>query len=171
MLPCVNSLIRNNMFHLPGSTNQRIPCFCNFSRSTFSSTFKRSAANFNIDGRTGTLVLDRPVFDDLSGHLAMREQLAAGSKNLMFEVVDKDTIKTYRYQVTNEAVLNTAVGKFNAVKLVRIRDDNPKRKTEVWLAKDYDFIMLKLVQEEPNNDTIKLDIIKASFNGAALRPG
>ena len=85
-------------------------------------------------------------------------------------MVDKDTIKTYRYQVEEEVILDTALGKFAAVKLVRIRDDNPKRSTEIWLAKDHDYIVLKLVQAEPNNHTIRLEITKAVFNGTALAP-
>lgn len=127
-------------------------------------------ANFTIDDKQGALVLAGPVYDDLSSYLVIREQLAAGVKDVKFEVVDKDTIKTYRYQVEEEVILNTALGKFAAVKLVRIRDDNPKRSTEIWLAKDHDYILLKLVQAEPNNHTIRLDITTAVFNGTALAP-
>ena len=129
-----------------------------------------NTATFTVDDKKGTLALTGSVYDDLSSHLAIREQLAAGIKDVMFEVVDKDTIKTYHYQVDQEAILTTALGKFAAVKLVRVRDDNPKRKTEFWLAKDHDYILLKLVQEEPNNHTIRLDITKGVFNGTALHP-
>jgi hypothetical protein len=129
---------------------------------------KTSSANFTIDSRTGTLPLNGPVYDDLSSYLAVREQLMAGSKDVMFEVIDKDTIKTYHYQVEDEAVLNTALGKFTAVKLVRVRDENQKRRTEIWLAKDYDFVLLKLVHEEPNNHTIRLDVTRAVIDGKTL---
>ena len=127
-------------------------------------------ASFTVDDRKGTLPLTEPVYDDLSSYLAIREQLTAGVKDVEFEVLDKDTIKTYRYHVEAEVILDTALGKLAAVKLVRIRDDNPKRSTEIWLAKDHDYILLKLVQGEPNNHTIRLDITKAVFNGTALNP-
>jgi uncharacterized protein DUF3108 len=127
-----------------------------------------NTASFTVDDKKGTLNLNEAVYDDLSSYLAIREQLMAGNKDVSFEVVDKDTIKTYRYQVDEEAILTTALGDFTAVKLVRIRDDNPKRKTQIWLAKDHDYILLKLLQEEPSNHTIRLDITKAVFDGAAL---
>jgi hypothetical protein len=130
--------------------------------------YETNSAHFIVDSREGTVPLNGPVFDDLSSYLAMREQLTTGNKDVMFEVLDKDTIKTYHYQVEDETILNTALGKFTAVKLARIRDDNPKRKTEIWLAKDHDFILLKLVQEEPNNHTIRLDITGGVLNGEAL---
>lgn len=129
---------------------------------------KINSADFTIDAKKGTLPLNRPVYDDLSSYLAIREQLMAGNKDIMFEVLDKDTIKTYHYQVEDEAELNTALGEFAAVKLARIRDDNPRRKTEIWLARDYDFMLLKLVQEEPNNHTIRLDVTKAIVDGKNL---
>jgi len=125
-------------------------------------------ATFHVDDRKGTLALDGPLYDDLSSSLAIREQLIAGAKDIMYEAIDKDTIKTYRYQVGEEAMLDTALGKFLAVKLTRIRDDNPKRQTEIWAAKDYDFILLKLVQAEPDGHTIRLDITRAVYNGAPL---
>jgi hypothetical protein len=127
-----------------------------------------NSLTFDNDSKKGTLPLNGPVFDDLSSYLVIREQLTAGNKDVMFEVLDKDTIKTYHYQVEDEALLNTALGKFTAVKLVRVRDDNPKRKTEIWLAADYDFVLLKLVQEEPNNHTIRLDITRAVIDGKTL---
>ncbi|MES2624299.1 MAG: DUF3108 domain-containing protein [Pseudomonadota bacterium] len=127
-------------------------------------------ASFAVDDKKGTLALNGPVYDDLSSYLAIREQLNAGNTDIMFEVVDKDAIKTYHYQVDDEALVTTPLGKFTAVKLVRIRDDNPKRKTQIWLAKDYDYILVKLLQEEPDGHTIRLDITKAVFNGVALNP-
>jgi hypothetical protein len=125
-------------------------------------------ATFNVDDRKGTLAIDGPLYDELSSYFAIREQLVAGAKDIMFEAIDKDTIKTYRYQVGEEAMLETALGKFLAVKLTRIRDDNPKRQTEIWVAKNYDFILLKLVQAEPGDHTIRLDITRAVYNGAPL---
>jgi hypothetical protein len=125
-------------------------------------------ANFDVDDRKGTLAIDGPVYDDLSSYLAIREQLIAGVKDITFEAIDKDTIKTYRYQVGEEAMLETALGSFLAVKLIRIRDDNPTRQTEIWAAKNYDFILLKLVQAEPNGHTIRLDITQGVYNGAPL---
>jgi hypothetical protein len=125
-------------------------------------------ANFTVDDKKGTLALDGPVYDDLSCYLAIREQLIAGAVDIMFEVVDKDAIKTYHYHVDEEVVLGTALGEFTAVKLVRMRDYNPERRTEIWLAKDYDFILLKMVHVESNSHTIRLDISRAVLNGAAL---
>ena len=131
---------------------------------------KANTANFTIEDKKGTVALNVPVYDDLSSYLAIREQLEAGAKDIKFEVLDKDTIKTYHYQVEEEAVLTTALGKFQAIKLIRIRDDNPTRTTEIWVAKDYDYILLKFIQEEPSNSTIRLDITKAVFNDAVLKP-
>lgn len=119
----------------------------------------RTAA-FTINEDQGELMLDGPAFDDLSGYLVAKDQLAKGAIEVRFNVVDRGEIREHYYKLVNRVMLETPVGRIKAVHLVRIREDNA-RKTEIWLAPDHDYLLLKLVQTEPDGSAVELNIRSA----------
>jgi hypothetical protein len=125
---------------------------------------------WHVDERTGTIAIDTPLYDDLSSFLVLRELLSKGMNALFFDVVDKDTIKHYHYEVLDRAPLQTDLGIFNTVHIERIRDEGSERHTEFWLAEDHEYILLKFLQTEPGEKEIRLDINAASVEGNALAP-
>ena len=131
---------------------------------------ENSTATYQVDDHCGTLAMDRPLYDDLSSFLVLREQLANGTEDISFDVVDKDTIKQYHYHVVDRERLQTEIGIFNAVHVERIRDEGSARSTDFWLADSHDYILLKLVQIEPGEREIRLDITEAWINGEVLIP-
>ena len=108
-------------------------------------------------------MLDGPAFDDLSGYLVAKEQLTQGKKEARFDVVDRGEIREHHYRIVNRVTLDTPLGKIKAVHLERIRGEDSARKTEIWLAPDHDYLLLKLVQTEPDGDTIQLSIRSATL--------
>lgn len=126
------------------------------------------SARFRVDEDSGILTLNGPAFDDLSGYLVVKEQLTQGASEVRFNVVDRGEIREHFYKIVNRLQLDTPLGKFNAVHLERIRGEDSTRKTEIWLAPDHDYLLLKLVQTEPGGRTIKLDIRAATVNGQAV---
>ena len=44
-----------------------------------------------------------------------------------------------------------------------------ERATDFWLAPDYDYVMLRMLQREPDGRVISLDVTQATLNGEALR--
>ena len=112
---------------------------------------------WTIDEKSGTLPLTEPVYDDLNGFMEIRRQLQEGATAIEFQVAERDSIKTYRYQVLGQQVLDTPIGKYRAVHLERVRDPGSERTTELWLAPDLDYLLLKLRQMEPDGRLIQLD--------------
>lgn len=139
---------------------------------TRSITFDQNSATlaYQLEKKAAKqLPLLTPVYDDLSSFLVIRQQLQSGATELYFDVLDKDNVKTYHYRVLDEENLQTALGDFAVVHMERIREENSKRTTEFWLAKDYDYILLKLLQEEPNGSLLQLEISAASLNDVPLQ--
>jgi hypothetical protein len=125
-------------------------------------------ADFTVNDDKGTLPLTGPVFDDLSGYLLLKEKLEQGETDIQFDVLDRGEIKVYHYMVLDEEMMRTSLGEFVSVHLERIRGEDSARRTELWLAPERDYLLLKLVQTEPNGRTIKLDIREALLNGEPL---
>jgi hypothetical protein len=126
------------------------------------------SANFTINENKGTLMLEGAIFDELSGYLAATEQLDDGAREVRFNVVDKGEIREHHYKVVDRQRLQTPIGRINAVHIERIRGEASARKTEIWLAPDHDYLLLKLLQTEPDGSTIALDIETATLDGVVL---
>jgi len=122
-------------------------------------------AEYRVGDRQGTLPLDGPVFDELSGYLVLRERLAAGETDISLTVADRDKLETQRYQVLGEEELQTPLGTFATLRVARIRDAGSERRTELWLAPSADYLLIKLLQTEPNGRVIQLDLRSATLAG------
>jgi hypothetical protein len=97
--------------------------------------------------KTGVVPLQDGEFDNLNYQLALRCDLIAGKTTFMYPVVDRDEVDHLEFKIMGEEVLETKLGKLNTVVLKRVRNNN-NRITTLWFAKDRDYVMVKLLQEE-----------------------
>lgn len=97
--------------------------------------------------KTGEVTLKGDEFDNLNYQLALRCDLMAGKSTFLYPVVDRDEIDNLEFKIMGEEVLETKIGKVNTVIVKRVRNNN-NRITTLWFAKDIDYVMVKLLQEE-----------------------
>lgn len=128
-----------------------------------------SSVKFTVTEESGQYPLTSPVYDDLSAYLVLRQQLEQGAKDIYFDVLDRNKIETYHYRVLDESTLHTKLGDFPSVHIERVREEGNKRRTEFWLARDQDYLLLKLEQEEPNGRVLEMDITEATLSGVPLQ--
>lgn len=133
--------------------------------------FDRSAgvARYQVKDNKGEVALQGPVYDELTTFLVLRQRLEQGDREIEFDVLDRDRIETHHYRVLDEEPLHTALGDFDTVHVARLREEGSKRSTEFWLARDYDYVLLKLEQTEPDGRSIGLDITGGMVNGMSLQ--
>ena len=116
------------------------------------------SANYTVNDKSGTLMLTPPVFDTFNSALAMRNQLLAGKTDISFTVADKTEATVQKYHVAGKESITTAAGTFNTVHVQRVRDGDSKRTTDLWLAPDKDYVMVKSLQVEPDGSTISMQL-------------
>jgi len=159
-------------------TGEWRPLAYNFEQSGIGS--RKRNITFDWESTTATTVIGRneniialegTAMDNLSGYLALREQLLAGKQEVLFQGIDKGELKEFHYRVIGEEPLETDAGNFNALKLERVRDATSRRTTEIWLAPHWDYLLLKLVQKEPGSNTISLELTSATVAGQTVEPG
>lgn len=120
-----------------------------------------------------TLSLSPGMTDRLLYQYQIRADLTAAIEQqapwpeMSYQLIDRDRIKEYHFEVTGEEVVSTPAGDFQTVRVTRIRDDKD-RITNFWLAKDFDFLLVKLEQIEDENDGFLLLLKEASFDGAPI---
>jgi hypothetical protein len=97
--------------------------------------------------KTGDVALKGGEFDNLNYQLALRCDLIAGKTEFFYPVVDHDEVDDLQFKIIGEEVLETKLGKLNTVVVKRVRNNN-NRTTTLWFAKDMNYLIVKLLQEE-----------------------
>ncbi|MES2603521.1 MAG: DUF3108 domain-containing protein [Pseudomonadota bacterium] len=127
-----------------------------------------SQVSFAVNEDTGVHALTAPAFDNLNSLLVLRKQLALGTTDISFTVADRGELEVQHYQVVGEESLATPAGTFATVHLQRIREAGNARTTDIWLAPAHDHVLVKLLQSEPDGDTISLELLNGTLGGHAI---
>ncbi|HTF97208.1 MAG TPA: DUF3108 domain-containing protein [Cellvibrio sp.] len=106
------------------------------------------------------------VQDKLSYQIQLQQDLINNQKNFSYQIADGGHLKEYKFVTLGEEVLDTPLGKVNTVKVKRSRD-NDKRVTYAWLAKDWNYLLVRLQQEEKGS-TSTIYIHKATQDGKVI---
>lgn len=89
--------------------------------------------------------LPENALDRITYTLQLRKDLQNSKGPFTYTVVEPRKIKKYTFNIVGEEKVNTLFGEFNAVKLEHV-SENGERRTQLWLAKDFDYLLVKLTQ-------------------------
>jgi len=96
----------------------------------------------------GTLDIPANAFDKLTYQLKMRLDLLNEKEPTIYTVAEKRKLKEYQFIFLGSELLDTPVGKLKTIKIKRDRGADSKRQTILWLAKDWDYLLVKIQQQE-----------------------
>jgi hypothetical protein len=100
-------------------------------------------------------VLDRNAIT-----IALMTDVAAGkSGDLQYPVASKNDVETWTYRIAAAERVTTALGNEDAVRVERIRETSNGRTTTLWLGKSRGFVPLRMLQKEPDGETIDMKIL------------
>lgn len=113
--------------------------------------------------------LNRGMQDKSTYQLALQHDVAAGEKSMSYQVVDGDEIETYDFRVLGEEVVRTSAGLIDAVKVERVRDPTQSsRKTILWFAKDWDYLLVRLHQVEKDGKEYQIMLKSGTVGGKTV---
>lgn len=87
--------------------------------------------------------------------LALAADLKAKRESLEYRVADKSAIDTHRYRASGHETIETARGRFDCIRVERIRE-KPGRTTTTWIAPALGFTPVRIVQSEPDGETLEM---------------
>ncbi len=99
----------------------------------------------NYEGTRVDLPLTPEVQDDASVQLALMTELLAGKTPDKFQLIDKNSVREYRFTRDGEATLKTPLGDVPTV-VYRAQKKNSPRITRFWCAPDKGFVPMKVEQ-------------------------
>ena len=120
----------------------------------------------NDRGESVRLPLNRGLQDKSTYQLELQFAVAAGQKSMSYQVVDGDEIETYDFRVLGSERVRTKAGLIDAIKVERVRaPTKSKRKTVLWFAKDWDYLLVRLHQAETDGKEYQIMLKDGSVDG------
>jgi hypothetical protein len=101
------------------------------------------------EGRTESETLPEQARDRLSFGYGFAFAPPAGGEITVF-IADPKGMSRHRYAVAGREVLKTEAGEFESLKLVKQRDPDDKRGTEIWLAVKRNYLPIRVLVIEPD---------------------
>ena len=100
-------------------------------------------------------VLDRNAIT-----VALMADVAAGKPgDLEYLVPSRNDLETQVYRSATSEQIQTKLGAQRVIRVERIRESSNGRTTTLWLGQDRNFIPLRMLQKEPDGETIEMRII------------
>ena len=130
------------------------------------------ALNFNwpaqsmsgsYDGDGFTVPLASKALDPLGFQLQLRQDLKAGKREMAYTVADEDDFEEDRFAVIGEESQSTPFGDLETVKVEKVREADSKRETLMWFAPELDYLLVRLIQVEPDGSRYEVRLEDADL--------
>ncbi len=122
----------------------------------------------NVERKPWTMELPTGVLDKLNYQMQLRADLLNKRELGEYQIADGGRIKLYRFEVLGEERLKTPIGYFDTIQIKRVRTTKEERQTIFWLAKDWDYLMVRIEQKEGSGGSYKIDIREATLDGVEV---
>lgn len=124
--------------------------------------------NWQQGDRKWSINLKPETLDNLNYQLKLRMDLAsANGQQLSYDVADDDEVYQRKFTIEGEEVLKTDLGNMETVR-VKIQRKSNNRTTWIWFAKNYEYLLVKLLQDEKGT-AYTIEIKEASIEGKSLK--
>lgn len=94
--------------------------------------------------------------DKLSYTFMLRSDLYQGNYQLSYLVAEDDELKPYKFHILGTETLKTPLGQLKTIKIEHVHKKG--HRTTFWLAKDLDYLLIKIQQERKGKQVGSADI-------------
>ncbi len=110
---------------------------------------KRQVIN-DVANERWTMPIPQGTLDKLNVQIAVMQDLTNGNTDFGYQIADGGKLKQYRFEVIAKQTIRTEGGKFETVKIKRIREDQD-RTTYLWCAPALDYLPVQIQQTEKDS--------------------
>ncbi len=121
----------------------------------------------DVQNKPWTMKVPLAALDKLSYQLQMRQDLLQNSAFGDYQIADGGSLKNYSFSVIGEEWLDTSVGRLQTLKIERVRAHTAERKTFIWFAPAWDYLIVRLQQWEDGKG-YELNLHEAVLNGTTV---
>jgi hypothetical protein len=151
---------------------QVIPLRYRYKLSGFMIKTRKQSIDFDWKNRIATgkyrdkpfrLELQEGALDPIGYQLQLYVDIKAGKRDMAYQVIDRGRYDTDRFAVIDEEPLDTDAGTIPTIKAEKVRDEDSKRQTLMWFARDNEFLLVRLLQVEPDGSKYELKLKSAEL--------
>ena len=114
-----------------------------------------------VNETTMQFKLEPDILDKLMYQYVIMQDIKNNRLPFSYPIVSGRKIKVYDFRILGEETIETPLGKFNTVKIERVRKDNDsEEKTYLWCAHKLNYLPVKLENIDEDKDTT-VAVIKA----------
>src|SRR5690606_30663520 len=117
---------------------------------------QNGTANGKYRGNAVEVELEEGTLDPLGYQLQLHQDLKAGKRDVTYRVLDNGDHATDRVADSHEESLSERGLSMNALKAEKVRAEDSKRQTLMWFDPDQDFLLVRLLQVEPDGSEYEL---------------
>ncbi|MBD3657451.1 MULTISPECIES: DUF3108 domain-containing protein [Marinobacter] len=162
----------NESLVLRWENGQVIPLTYRYDLSGFFVPTRKRALDFDWDEGVVTgyfrdkkvrIELKEGALDPLGFQLQLHQDIKAGKTEMHYSVIDRNGYDEDRFAIIGEEQLETASGRIRTVKAEKVRDAGSKRETLMWFAPNQAYLLMRLVQLEPDGTRYEINIDDAEI--------
>lgn len=120
-------------------------------------TGKYKDKDFEVELEKGTL-------DPLGFQVQLHQDILNGKREMEYQVLDRGKIDSERFAVVNDDANLPDGSQSPLLKAEKVREDS-KRKTLMWFDPDKEFVLVRLLQVEPDGSEYKLELKNVDLGG------
>lgn len=128
--------------------------------------WQNNVATGNYRGKAFELPLKENALDPLGHQLQLHQDLKAGKRDVTYQVIDKGDYDEDRFAVIDEETVQANGTSVSTLKAEKVRDEDSKRQTLMWFDSAQDYLLVRLLQIEPDGSEYEL-----TLEDADLTPG
>ncbi|WP_111638526.1 DUF3108 domain-containing protein [Marinomonas shanghaiensis] len=111
----------------------------------------------DVKDKPWNLTIPSKTLDKLSVQLQVRQDLKQGKNDFDYQIADGGYIKNWRFKRDRVEDINTKLGRFSAIKVIRTDNLEKGKKTSFWFVPALDYLLVKLEHQE-DGESYHLDI-------------
>ncbi|MBC7183857.1 MAG: DUF3108 domain-containing protein, partial [Marinobacter sp.] len=114
-------------------------------------------------GKSFQVELEDGVLDPLGYQLQLHQDISNGKREMAYRVLDGRSIDTERFAVVDgKAMIREGNKTTTTLKAEKVREDS-SRQTLMWFSPDQNYLLVRLLQVEPDGSTYELKLKEADF--------
>lgn len=152
------TIVGNNVNPTKASTTYKLLGMGRTHNLNFNAGSKKVVSTYK--GKTTTMDMAQPAFDDLSLEVQIRQDLLNGKFSGNYYMAKKNKVEKTPFKKSGNTKITVPAGTFDTVRVDRVHDDD-SRSTSFWLAPSLDYLPIKVSQV---NDGKKMDLELTKLN-------
>lgn len=126
--------------------------------------WKSNVATGKYKGKPFEVELKEGVLDPLGFQVQLHQDILNGKREMAYQVLDRGSIDEERFAVVSDDTTSADGSQSSLLKAEKIRE-NSKRQTLMWFDPDNQYVLVRLLQVEPDGSKYELKLKNVDLGG------